>query len=126
MLSNDLINILIQLIIIICLGFSQSRAVHLKAEELFLPAEVNNDNDTEMQFSAGDEDQGHYCGIHLGNIEEKSWAHSLLKEGIEKSILMHMQDLIDFVTTANASFGVFKTKINGTMRYFFMYLDIKS
>ncbi|MDQ6667961.1 MAG: hypothetical protein M3Y53_07010 [Thermoproteota archaeon] len=33
-LSNDLINILLQLIIVICFGFSQMRALYLKAEEL--------------------------------------------------------------------------------------------
>jgi hypothetical protein len=33
--------------------------------------------------------------------------------------------LIDFVPTANASFAVFKIKIDGSMRYCFMYLNIK-
>jgi hypothetical protein len=44
-LYNDLISILLQLVLIIYLGFSQMRAVHLKAEELFLSPRVNNDND---------------------------------------------------------------------------------
>ncbi|MDQ6667960.1 MAG: hypothetical protein M3Y53_07005, partial [Thermoproteota archaeon] len=67
--------------------------------------QVNNDNDTEMRFSAGEEDQGHYVGgIDLGNIEEKVWAHNLVKEeGIQKSIPMNTPDLIDFVATAKAS-----------------------
>jgi len=121
-LYNDLISILLQLVIIIYLGFSQMRAVHLKAEELFLPPQVNNDNDTKMQFLAGEEAYG---GIDLGNVEAKDWAHNLFKEASEKSIPMLMPDLIDFLSTAKASFAFFKTKINGSMRYFFIYLDIK-
>jgi hypothetical protein len=66
-LYNDLISILLQLVIVIYLGFSQMREVHLKAEELFLPPQVNNDNDTKMQ---GEEAYG---GIDLGNVEEKDW-----------------------------------------------------
>jgi hypothetical protein len=79
-----------------------------------------------MQFSAGEEDQSYYHCIDLGTIGEKAWAHNLLKDRNQKSIPMHTQGLIDFVTTASAIFGVFKTKINESMRYFFMYLDIKS
>jgi hypothetical protein len=48
-----------------------------------------------IQFSVGEEDQGHYGGIDLGNIKEKGWAHKLVK-GNEKSIPIHMADLIDF------------------------------
>jgi len=66
-----------------------------------------------MQFSDEGEDKGHYGVIDLGNIEEKEWVQNIAKEeGNEKSIPMHMSDLIDFVTTAKASFVVFKIKIN--------------
>ena len=78
----------------------------------------------EIQFSVGEEDQGHYGGIDLGNIEENSPDHKLVK-GNEKSIPTNMADLIDFVATGNASIAVFKININGSMCYFFMYLNIK-
>ncbi len=57
-------------------------------------------------------DQGHYGGIDLGNIEENSPAHKLVK-GNEKSIPTLMADLIDFVATVSASIAVFKIKKNG-------------
>jgi hypothetical protein len=82
-----------------------------------------------MKISFWDEQEINY--IDLGNIAEKDWAYRVLKgengqlEGNEKSTALRKEDLTDFVKTAGASFGVFKAKIDGSMHYFFMYLDVK-
>jgi hypothetical protein len=38
---------------------------------------------------------------------------------------MKKEDSIDFSKIAKATFGAFQVKIDGSMRYFFMYLKFK-
>ena len=65
------------------------------------------------------------CNSPLEKIKVITASADKIVKGNEKSIPMHITDLIDFITIANASFAVFKIIINGSMGYFFMYLNIK-
>jgi hypothetical protein len=129
-----------ELIDFLVLMFGQSTVVlFLKAEELALPYAdfslpnrknntwiVDDDNNGQSPFWVERED--HYINIDLDSIEEKEkhWAYCVIKgEGHEKSVMMKKEDSIDFSKIAKATFGAFQVKIDGSMRYFFMYLKFK-
>jgi hypothetical protein len=63
----------------------------------------------------------------LRNLDEKHWAFQAIKNGeYVISIPSRLEQLIDFLFTNMGSFGIFRSIINGSMRYFFMYLSWNS
>jgi len=63
----------------------------------------------------------------LRNLDEKHWAFQTIKNGeYVISIPSRLDQLIDFLFTNKGSFGIFRSIINGSMRYFFMYLSWNS
>lgn len=63
----------------------------------------------------------------LRNLDEKYWAFQAIKNGeYVISIPSRLDQLIDFLCTNKGSFGIFRSIINGSMRYFFMYLSWNS
>ena len=63
----------------------------------------------------------------LRNLDEKHWAFQAIKNGeYVISIPSHLDQLIEFLFTNKGSFGIFRSMINGSMRYFFMYLSWNS
>lgn len=69
--------------------------------------------------------------INIGNlkaIKENHWILRAIKEGgHKKMIVIDGNELIEFVTTAKATFETFKVQMeDGTTRYFFVYFDLGS
>lgn len=63
----------------------------------------------------------------LRNLDEKHWAFQAIKNGeYVISIPSRLDQLIEFLFTNKGSFGIFRSMINGSMRYFFMYLSWNS
>jgi hypothetical protein len=63
----------------------------------------------------------------LRDLDEKHWAFQAIKNGeYVISIPSRLDQLIDFLFTNKGSFGIFRSIINGSMRYFFMYLSWNS
>jgi hypothetical protein len=63
----------------------------------------------------------------LRNLDEKHWAFQAIKNGeYVISIPSRLDQLIEFLLTYKGSFGIFRSMINGSMRYFFMYLSWSS
>jgi hypothetical protein len=63
----------------------------------------------------------------LCNLDEKHWAFQAIKNGeYVISIPSRLDQLIEFLLTYKGSFGIFRSMINGSMRYFFMYLSWSS
>lgn len=55
----------------------------------------------------------------LRNLDEKHWAFQAIKNGeYVISIPSRLDQLIDFLFTNKGSFGIFRSIINGSMRYF--------
>lgn len=72
----------------------------------------------------------HEC-IDIGNlkaIKKNHWTFRAIKEGgHNKRIVIDGSELIDFVTTAKATFRTFKVQMeDGSTRYFFAYFDLGS
>jgi hypothetical protein len=67
--------------------------------------------------------------IDLTKVEEKHWAYRAIKEALDdgkSSIEIDGGELIDFVMTTKATFGIHVTDIGESIRHFFMYLSFKS
>jgi hypothetical protein len=63
----------------------------------------------------------------LRNLDEKHWAFQAIKNGeYAISIPSRLDQLIDFLFINKGSFGIFRSMIDGSMRYFFMYLSWNS
>jgi len=119
------------IITIVSLGF---QPLHLKAIELdsrnYAHGEelqhtgncpsIGNVNETSIPVS----EEGFN---ELRNLDEKHWAFQAIKNGeYVISIPSRLEQLIDFLFTNMGSFGIFRSIINGSMRYFFMYLSWNS
>jgi hypothetical protein len=66
--------------------------------------------------------------IDLTKVEEKHWAYRAINEALydgKSSIEIDSGELIDFVRTTKATFGIHVTDIGGSIRHFFMYLSFK-
>jgi hypothetical protein len=66
--------------------------------------------------------------IDLTKVEEKHWAYRAIKEALDdgkSSIEIDGGELIDFVRTTKATFGIHVTDIGESIRHFFMYLSFK-
>lgn len=135
-LKNDLQKGLMELLLnsaittIVSLGF---QPVHLKAIEL---DSRNYAHEKEQQRTGNCPSIGNVNenstplveeGIkELRNLDEKHWAFQAIKNGeYVISIPSHLDQLIDFLFTNKGSFGIFRSMINGSTRYFFMYLSWK-
>jgi hypothetical protein len=67
--------------------------------------------------------------IDLRKVEEKHWAYRAIKEALDEgksSIEIDSGELIDFVRTTKATFGIHVTDISESIRHFFMYLSFKN
>jgi hypothetical protein len=67
--------------------------------------------------------------IDLRKVEEKHWAYRAIDEALDdgkSSIEIDSGELIDFVRTTKATFGIHVTDIGESIRHFFMYLAFKS
>jgi hypothetical protein len=67
--------------------------------------------------------------IDLTKVEEKHWAYRAIKEALDdgkSSIEIDSGELIDFVRTTKATFGIHVTDIGESIRHFFMYLSFKN
>jgi hypothetical protein len=74
-------------------------------------------------------DNNNFINIDSATIKEKSWLYDVIKE-IESSktttaISIDKDGLIDFLKTAKATYGIFKAEIDGSTRYFFIYLYVE-
>jgi hypothetical protein len=66
--------------------------------------------------------------IDLRKVEEKHWAYRAINEVLDdgkSSIEIGSGELIDFVRTTKATFGIHVTDIGESIRHFFMYLSFK-
>jgi hypothetical protein len=66
--------------------------------------------------------------IDLTKVEEKHWAYRAIKEALDdgrSSIEIDGGELMDFVRTTKATFGIHVTDRGESMRHFFMYLSFK-
>ena len=66
--------------------------------------------------------------IDLTKVEEKHWAYRAIKEALDdgrSSIEIDGGELMDFVRTTKATFGIHVTDIGESIRHFFMYLSFK-
>jgi hypothetical protein len=80
-------------------------------------------------------DNNNFINIDLATIKEKSWLYDVIKEIVyEKkslskttttAISIDKDGLIDFLKTAKTTYGVFKAEIDGSTRYFFIYLYVQ-
>jgi len=116
---------------IVSLGF---QPVHLKAIEL---DSRNYAHEKEQQQtgncpSIGNVNENSTSLVEEGfkelrNLDEKHWAFQAIKNGeYAISIPSRLDQLIDFLFINKGSFGIFRSMINGSMRYFFMYLSWNS
>jgi hypothetical protein len=67
--------------------------------------------------------------IDLTKVEEKHWAYRAINEALDdgkSSIEIDGGELIDFVRTTKATFGIHVTDIGESIRHFFMYLSFKN
>jgi hypothetical protein len=116
---------------IVSLGF---QPVHLKAIEL---DSRNYTHEKEQQQtgncpSIGNVNENSTPLVEKGfkelrNLDEKHWAFQAIKNGeYVISIPSRLDQLMDFLFTNKGIFGIFRSMINGSMRYFFMYLSWNS
>ena len=66
--------------------------------------------------------------IDLTKVEEKHWAYRAIKEALDdgkSSIEIDGGELMDFVRSTKATFGIHVTDRGESMRHFFMYLSFK-
>jgi hypothetical protein len=129
-LKNDLQELLLNsaIITIVSLGF---QPVHLKAIELDSRnyAHGKEQQQTGNCPSIGNVNENSIPLVEKGlkelrNLDEKHWAFQAIKNGeYVISIPSRLDQLIDFLFTNKGSFGIFRSIINGSMRYFFMYLS---
>jgi hypothetical protein len=66
--------------------------------------------------------------IDLRKVDEKHWAYRAIKEALDdgkSSTEIDSGELIDFVRTTKATFGIHVTDIGESIRHFFMYLSFK-
>ena len=66
--------------------------------------------------------------IDLTKVEEKHWAYRAINEALDdgkSSIEIHSGELVDFVRTTKATFGIHVTDIGESIRHFLMYLSFK-
>ena len=66
--------------------------------------------------------------IDLTKVEEKHWAYRAIKRALDdgkSSIEIHSGELVDFVRTTKATFGIHVTDIGESIRRFLMYLSFK-
>jgi hypothetical protein len=66
--------------------------------------------------------------IDLTKVEEKHWAYRAINEALDdgkSSIEIDSGELMDFVRTTKATFGIHVTDIGESIRHFFMYLSFK-
>ncbi|PWU78959.1 MAG: hypothetical protein DLM72_19945 [Candidatus Nitrosopolaris wilkensis] len=95
--------------------------VYLKAEELLPTERYDFVTDSERQSTRGD-----YIG--LGALTENHWADRAIKENKKiptatGAVNINKDELLDFLSIAGATFGVFRVKIpDGGTRDFFMYV----
>ena len=67
--------------------------------------------------------------IDLTKVEEKHWAYRAINEALDdgkSSIEIDGGELIEFVGTTKATFGIHVTDIGESIRHFFMYLSFKN
>jgi hypothetical protein len=67
--------------------------------------------------------------IDLTKVEEKHWAYRAINEALDdgkSSIGIDGDELIDFVRTTKATFGIHVTEIGESICHFFMYLSFKN
>jgi hypothetical protein len=132
-LKNDLQELLLNsaIITIVSLGF---QPVHLKAIELDSRnyAHGKEQQQTGNCPSIGNVNENSIPLVEKGlkelrNLDEKHWAFQAIKNGeYVISIPSRLDQLIEFLLTYKGSFGIFRSMINGSMRYFFMYLSWSS
>jgi hypothetical protein len=67
--------------------------------------------------------------IDLTKVEEKHWAYRAINEALDdgkSSMEIDSGELVDFVRTTKASFGVHVADIGESIRHYFMYLSFKN
>jgi len=67
--------------------------------------------------------------IDLTKVQEKHWAYRAITEALDdgkSSIEIDGGELIDFVRTTKATFGIHVTDIGESIRHFLMYLSFKN
>jgi hypothetical protein len=80
-------------------------------------------------------DNDNFINIDSATIKEKSWLYDVMKEIVyEKkssskttttAISIDKDQLIDFLKTTKGTYGTFKAEIDGSTRYFFIYLYVQ-
>jgi hypothetical protein len=131
-----LTNMLLQTVLRI-ITWSGRRTISLKAEEL-VPASYSSgleytennlqlDGNTEASLISTKEED--HIDIDLEEISENHWANHIFKEkgqGDERSIVLRIDELLDFIHTTKATFGTFRIKIGDDSfraeRYFLLYI----
>ncbi len=107
------------------------RTIYLKAEELVPLAcrfnSTDGKDDSKVQSANNNKDPSLLTQeeqyIDLTNIRQRHWAYRLIKEEHEKSIVINQDELINFVRTAKATFGLFRIKTADVSKHYFsMYL----
>jgi hypothetical protein len=150
--KKALINLLVQLIIIYWCYFPQNK-ICLRTEEFTSSASCSGEFDLQRQSNnrpselggdSGEEQQQHYvpnsrrvqreeinCNsvdIDLTKVEKSHWTYRAITEAMNNgtsSIVMHNNELMDFVETINGSYGIRTAHIDGSTRHFCMYLSFK-
>jgi len=117
----------------------------LQSQNYNFPSRVdNNDSSIEQELRSqqppppssfwieeGQEHMESNCNsvhIDLTKVEEKHWAYRAIKEALDdgkSSIEIDSGELIDFVRTTKATFGIHVTDRGESIRHFFMYLSFK-
>jgi len=130
-----LINMLLQLVLRV--NAQSGQTISLKAEEL-VPASYSSGLEyTENNLQLGDDKEPSLISIkeedHIDiDLEEKTenhWANHIFKEKgqeDERSIVLRLDELLDFIHTTKATFGVFRVKTGDgnfrAERYFLVYI----
>ncbi|MFL6368570.1 MAG: hypothetical protein ACJ72T_08510 [Nitrososphaeraceae archaeon] len=150
--ENTLISLLVFLIFIYTFYFPQNK-ICLRTEEFTSSASCSGEFDLQRQSNnrpselggdSGEEQQQHYvpnsrrvqreeinCNsvdIDLTKVEKSHWTYRAITEAMNNgtsSIVMHNNELMDFVETIKGSYGIRTAHIDGSTRHFCMYLSFK-
>jgi hypothetical protein len=132
----DLTNMLLRMVLRI-ITWSGRMTISLKAEELVAASYSTGVQDTKnnpqlhgiTEASPTSIKEEDHIDIDLKKISVNHWAKRIFKEkgqGDERSIVIRLDELLDFIHTTKATFAVFRVKIGDdnfrAERYFLVYL----
>jgi hypothetical protein len=133
---TNLTNLLLRTVLRINV-WSCHRRISLKAEELVSASHSSRLKDTRNNLQLGDNTEPSlisskekdHIDIDLEEKSENHWANRIFKEkgqGDERSIVIRIDELLDFIHITKATFAVFQVKIGDdnfrTERYFLVYI----